>query len=187
MIRTLPVSINKTAELISLTTAEARYGIEITQPSNEVAKTFDTQIMDIIGGPNKSSLRCWETSIALLWQSHSIFIQTATPYQMMVTANRQIARHTSIERMFAQVWQQRTKQRKWKDRWVVAGIGRQIKTLKWEWKNPLDNTPNKNRPLSLACPLRGWFKHQAREAVRQIALVKPHHRKNMACIENGVK
>ena len=103
--------------------------MEITQPSKEVAKAFDNQIMDIIGGPNKSFLICWEGSIALLWQSHNIFIQTAMPYQMLITANRQIARHPSIGKMFSQVLQNITKQKKWKDRGVVAGIGNQINSL----------------------------------------------------------
>ena len=53
MISTSPVSTKKKAELISLKTAGARYGLEITQPSNEVAKAFDNQLMYIIGGQNK--------------------------------------------------------------------------------------------------------------------------------------
>ena len=93
MIGTLPVPVEKKAELISLKTAGARYGLEITQPSEEVAKAFDKQIMKVIGGPNNQKWRCWDTTVALIWPSHNIFIQTATPYQMIVTANRQIARH----------------------------------------------------------------------------------------------
>ena len=143
--------------------------------------------MDIIGGPNKSSLRCSETTIALLWQSHNIFIQTATPYHMMVIANRQTARTENVENMFSQVWQKRTTQRKWKDRGIVAGICRQVKSLKCVWKKPLEIRPNKSRPLSPACPLKGLFKHQVREALRQTAVSKPHNRNDMAGIENGME
>ena len=49
MIDALPVSVEKKAGLISLKTAGARYGLEITQPSDEVTKVFDKQIMRVIG------------------------------------------------------------------------------------------------------------------------------------------
>ena len=141
MIGTLPVPVEKKAELISLKTAGARYGLEITQPSEEVAKAFDKQIMKVIGGPNNQKWRCWDTTVALIWPSHNIFIQTATPYQMIVTANRQIARHGSIQKMFAEVWEQRTRRKKWGGRGVVAGIAKQLKTLGWTWKKPLEICP----------------------------------------------
>ena len=48
IISTLPVSTKKQAELIFHKTAGAKYGLEITQPSKEVEKTLDNQIMDII-------------------------------------------------------------------------------------------------------------------------------------------
>ena len=89
MIDMLKIPVEKKAELISRKTAGARYGLEITQPSIEIAKAFDKQIMGVLGGLPK--FRCWETTTALLWPSHNIFIQTAPPYQMLVTAktNRQ--------------------------------------------------------------------------------------------------
>ena len=129
MIDKLPIPFEKKAELISLKTAGARYGLEITQPSNDAAKAFDTQIRKVIGG--KENSRCLETTIAILWPSHNIFIQTATPYQMLVNASRQIARHPSIQNMFIQVWRKRKILNKCKDRGVVAGIGRQVKKLNW--------------------------------------------------------
>ena len=100
MIDTLPVPVETNAELISLKTAGARYGLEITKPSKEVARAFDRQIMKVISGPNAMNLNCWETTVALIWPSHNIFTQTATPYQMIVTANRQIARHERINKCF---------------------------------------------------------------------------------------
>ena len=112
MIGTLPVPVEKKAELISLKTAGARYELEITQPSEEVAKAFDKQIMKVICGSNTNQWRCWETTVALIWPSHNIFIQTATPYQMIVTANMQIARHESIKQMFADVWEQKKRKKK---------------------------------------------------------------------------
>ena len=36
-------------------------------------------------------------------------------------------------------------------------------------------------------PLKGLFKHQVREALRQAILVKPRNRKDMGGIENGVE
>ena len=98
MIDKLPISVEKRAELISLKASGARYGLEITQPCSELAKAVDAQIMNVIGVTNTN--RCWEITIVLLWPSHNIFIQTATPYQMLVTASRQIARHPSIQNMF---------------------------------------------------------------------------------------
>ena len=62
---------------------------------------------------------------------------------------------------------------------------KQITTLQWECNAPFDITPNQCRPLSLVCPLSGWFKHQVREALRQTTLAKAHERKDMAGIENG--
>ena len=44
----LPTTIDKKAELISLKTAGARYGLEITQPSPKVAKQIDEQVLDVI-------------------------------------------------------------------------------------------------------------------------------------------
>ena len=187
MIGTLPVPVEKKAELISLKTAGARYGLEITQPSEEVAKAFDKQIMKVIGGPNNQKWRCWDTTVALIWPSHNIFIQTATPYQMIVTANRQIARHGSIQKMFAEVWEQRTRRKMWGGRGVVAGIAKQVKAFEWTWKKPLEICPKECMPISLMCPLKWWFKHQVREALRQAILVKPHNRKDMGGIENGVE
>ena len=46
MIDTLPVPFEKKAELISLKSAGAGYGLEITKPSKEVAKAFDKQNSD---------------------------------------------------------------------------------------------------------------------------------------------
>ena len=48
VISLFPMSIYKMAELISLKTAGARYGLEIAQPNQEVAKAFDEQIIDLI-------------------------------------------------------------------------------------------------------------------------------------------
>ena len=70
----------------------------------------------------------------------NIFIETATSYQMMVTADRQIARQESIEIMFTQVLQKRTSLRKWKDRGIVAGIGRQVKSVKSTLKKTMEIT-----------------------------------------------
>ena len=39
----------------------------------------------------------------------------------------------------------------------------------------------------MICNLKGWFKHQVREALRQAILVKPRNRKDMGGIENGVE
>ena len=98
MIDALPVPVEKKAELISLKTAGVRYGLEIKQPSDEVTKAFDKQIMKVIGGSNTNQWRFWGTTVGLIWPSHNIFIQIATPYQMIVTANMQIARHESINK-----------------------------------------------------------------------------------------
>ena len=49
---------------------------------------------------------------------------------MLVTANRQIARHPSIQNMLIQVWHKIKTLNKWNDRGVVVGIGRQVKKLK---------------------------------------------------------
>ena len=46
MIDMLQISGEKKAELISLKTAVARYGLEITKPNPKVAKALDEQIMD---------------------------------------------------------------------------------------------------------------------------------------------
>ena len=97
MISMLQIPVENEAELVCLKTAGARYGLEITQPCSEVAKAFDARIMNVIGGNNGN--RCRETTMALLCPSHNILIQTATPYQMLVTASRQIARHPSIQNM----------------------------------------------------------------------------------------
>ena len=106
---------------------------------------------------------------------------------MMVTANRQIARHESIEKMFTQVWQRRTSLRRLKDRGFVVGIGKQIKKLKWTWEEPFNMIPKEHRQLPLACPFSGWFKHHVRQALGQAELVKPYERKDMAGLENGVE
>ena len=169
----LPVPVEKKAELISLKMAGARYGLELAQRSDEVTKAFDKQSMKVIDGSNTNQWRCWETTVALIWPSHNIFIQTATPYQMIVTANMQIARHESIKQMFADVWEQRKRKKIWGGRGIVVGIAKQVKTLGWTWKAPLEICSKQCRPLSLTCPLKGWFKHQVREALRQTILIKP--------------
>ena len=106
---------------------------------------------------------------------------------MIVTANRQIARHDSIKKMFADVWEQRKRKKKWGGRGIVAGIAKQVKTLGWTWKAPLEICSKQCRPISLTCPLKGWFKHQVREALRQTILIKPRNRKDTGGIERGVE
>ena len=101
VISMLQIFVDKKVELISLKIAGARHGREITQPNPKVAKAFDEQIMDVICGKQKN--RCKQTTMALLWPSHKIFIEMAGPYQMVVTANRQTARHESIPSMFSEV------------------------------------------------------------------------------------
>jgi hypothetical protein len=154
MIDTLPVLVEKQATLISLKTAGARYGLEIKQPSEEVTKAFDNQIMKVIGGSNTNQWRCWETTVALIWPSHNIFIQTATPYQIIVNANMQIARHESIKKMFADVWEQRKRQKIWGGRGIVAGIAQQVNTWGWTWKASFEICSKQCRPLSLTCRLK---------------------------------
>ena len=48
IISMLPTTIDKKAKLISLKTAGARYGLEITQPSPKVANKIDEQVLDVI-------------------------------------------------------------------------------------------------------------------------------------------
>ena len=50
MISMLPISVEQKTALISLKIAGARYGLEITQPDEKVAKAFDEQIMGVVGG-----------------------------------------------------------------------------------------------------------------------------------------
>ena len=109
------------------------------------------------------------------------------PYQMLVTASRQIARHSSMQNMFIQIWRKIKSFNKWRDRGVVAGISRQVKKLKWTRDEPLNITPKEHKQLSLVCPLNKWFKHQAREALMQTELIRPYERKDMAGIENAVE
>ena len=47
-ISVLPISVQTMAEVISLKTAIARYGLEIIQPNPRVAKAFDEQITDVL-------------------------------------------------------------------------------------------------------------------------------------------
>ena len=49
------------------------------------------------------------------------------------------------------------------------------------------NHTKKEQTIVAGMPLKGWFKHQVREALRQTALSKPHNRKDIAGIENGVE
>ena len=54
-------------------------------------------------------------------------------------------------------------------------------------EEPMEICPRECRPLSLICPLKGWFKHQVREALRQTILVKLFNRKDMGGIESCVE
>ena len=85
------------------------------------------------------------------------------------------------------MWDKRTCKGKWSGRGVVAGIGKQVKEFNWTWDKPIDTCPKEGRPLSVVCPLKGWFKHQVREALRQTILVKPCNRKDMGGIDDGVE
>ena len=62
MISMLPISVWEKAELVSLKTAGARYGLESTQPNPKMAKAFDEQIMDVIGG--KQNNGCKQATMA---------------------------------------------------------------------------------------------------------------------------
>ena len=79
--------------------------------------------MNVIGGNNTN--RCWETTIAFLWPSHNIFIENATPYHMIVTANKQIARHDSIKDLFGKVLQEEEIRTNWKaEAWSLEWAGK---------------------------------------------------------------
>ena len=120
--------------------------------------------------------------MALVWQSHNLLIEVATPYQMIVTVRRQLARSESINRMFSEVWHRRTALKQWKDRGVVAGMVRQASKLGWKWLAPFEIHPKHGRALSLVCPMQGWFKHQVCESLRQTMLASTPKRKDMAGI-----
>ena len=95
--------------------------------NTKVAKAFDGQILDVIGGKQKN--RCKQTTAAFLWQGHNLLIEVAIPYQMITTAPRQIARSVSIKHMFIEVWHKRNVSKKWQDRGIVACMVRQITML----------------------------------------------------------
>ena len=105
-----------------------------------------------------------------MWPRHNIFIEVATPHQMKVTTCNQIARDVSVRNMFYEVWGTRKDLNKGDGRGVVAGMGRQVEKLAWDWTAPLEINPRHCRSLSLVCPLNGWFKHPVREALRQTIL-----------------
>ena len=65
---------------IFLKIAETKYGFEITEPTTNVTKAFDDQIMSIIE-------KMKTHTIALLWHSHCIFIEIATLYHTIFTAS----------------------------------------------------------------------------------------------------
>ena len=136
IISTLPVTIDKKAELISFKTAGARYGLEITQSHPKVASKCDEQILDVIGCIKKN--KCKQPTAALIWQGHDLLIEVATPYQTIVIARSQNTRSDNIKQMFIEVRQQRTDTRNWKNSDVVAGMGRQVKTLGWRWPKSFD-------------------------------------------------
>ena len=110
-IKKLPINLDAKANLISLKTAGARYGIELTPPSKEAERHFDQKVLLALCG--RKQLRCKATCLTLLWKGHLLFLEVATPYQMLTAAQRQLARAPWIRQMFQRIWQLRKDKGDW--------------------------------------------------------------------------
>ena len=179
----LPVPLEEKATLLSLKTAGARYGLELEEPSAQVAHDFDQCVLQTLCG--QRALRCKYTSMGLAWRGHRLFLAMATPYQAFDMARRQLLRLPLAQELFREVWEFRDAHSLWDEAGVCSHLGRQCQKLRWSWDEPF-TIQTLHGKLDLCCPLKGWFQHGLRVDLRQSFFQLVPDRKDLKGIQDGV-
>ena len=184
LVAKVPIPLHKKANLLSVKTAGARYGLELAEPSDHVCSNFDQRVLGLLCGPRQ--LRCKATSFALSWAGHRLFLELATPYQSFVMAAKQVARHSSVLKLFVDTWQARLANNNWNGDGICAHLQRQCIKLGWKWDAATTLSSPTCGQIRLAPTLHGWFKHKLREWLRQAAITNITSRKDLTGLENGI-
>lgn len=179
----LPVPLEEKATLLALKTAGARYGLELEEPSAQVAHDFDQCVLQALCG--QRALRCKHTSMGLAWRGHRLFLQMATPYQAFDMARRQLLRLPLAQELFREVWEFRDAHSLWDEAGVCSHLGRQCRKLRWSWEEPF-TIQTLHGKLDLCCPVTGWFQHGLRGDIRQSFFLSVPDRKDLQGIQAGV-
>ncbi|CAE7944048.1 TU20, partial [Symbiodinium necroappetens] len=179
----LLVSLEEKATLLSLKTAGARYGLELEEPSAQVAHDFDQCVLQTLCG--QRALRCKYTSMGLAWRGHRLFLEMATPYQAFDMARRQLLRLPLAQELFREVWEFRDAHSLWDEAGVCSHLGRQCQKLRWSWDEPF-TIQTLHGKLDLCCPVKGWFQHGLRVELRQSFFQLVPDRKDLKGIQDGV-
>lgn len=180
----LPITLEEKAKLISLKTAGARYGLEIEEPSPECAHSFDQQVLQGLCGFR--ALRCKATAMCLAWRGHRLFLEMAVPFQAFDTAHRQLQRSAQIRDLFLETWEFRDAHDLWEGAGIVSHLARQCKKLGWQWTAAFGLEATHDLDIDLRCPVRGWYQHRLRIAIRQALLSNAPARKDLHGIQEGV-
>ncbi|CAE7405810.1 unnamed protein product [Symbiodinium sp. CCMP2592] len=179
----LPVPLEEKATLLSLKTSGARYGLELEEPSSSVAHDFDQNLLQALCG--QRALRCKYTSMGLAWRGHRLFLEMAVPYQAFDMARRQLLRLPMARELLREVWEFRDTHSLWDEAGVCCHLRRQCQKLQWTWEEPF-TVQTRHGALDLCSPVKGWFQHGLRMAIRQSLFSLVPARKDLQGIQAGV-